>query len=247
MKIDYILKRIEPAQEERKSRILYESIEKTLHPADFTNDNRMGTFMQLLMLCSEERNEDVLAFTRAVIAADYYFSVGRGLRAVPFLNESLQKYGKLSGMEPLSVDDADRFVGNFRALNLSGKFQRENKAVRNVLVLNQTIRKMNLDLNFDELVLDYVPDCYVWEGFLPSLVLVLAGVSIALFQFEEYRIARLSGSCIPFFDALQPGEIPLVVIGLSVAVMAGWYTLMKGTPKHVSLMSRYYYWRYFRR
>ena len=105
---------------------------------------------------------------------------------------------------------------------------------------------MNLDLNLEELVLDYIPECYVWDGFLVSLILIIAGVSIALYPFEEYRIERLSGGYMPFFDALQPGEIPLVVFGISVAVMAGWHTLMKGTSTHVSLMSRYYYWRFSR-
>ena len=246
MSIHNIVKKLEGCRNSDNSKIMYRAIEVTLCASEFTNDSRLKSYMDLLNLCTKERNEDVIDFTRAVIATHYYFSVDRGLRAVPFLNESLQKYGKLSGVEPPSVDDADRFAGNFRALNLCHKFQREKKAVRNILVLHQAACNMNIDLNLDELVLDYIPECYVWDGFLASLALVLAGVALVLCQFEEYRIERLSGGYMPFFDALQPGEIPLVVFGISIAFMAGWYTLMKGTPTHVSLMSRYYYWRFIK-
>lgn len=246
MKIDNILKRLEPEQDDRKSRILYDSFEKALRPSNFTNESRLATFMQLLMLCSEERgNKMNTEFAKNILAFDYYMSVCHANKAVPFLNHAMECSG-LTGIEFLPVTDKERFIGEFRSLNLKGKRKREQMSVRNILVLHQATRKMNLDLNLDELVLDYVPDSYVWEGFLASLVLILAGLYIALYQFEEYRIERLSGGYMPFLDALQPGEIPVVLIALSVAVTAGWYTFAKCTPLHVRLMSRYYYWRYSR-
>lgn len=247
MKIDNILKRLEPEQDDRKSRILYDSFEKALRPSNFTNESRLATFMQLLMLCSEERgNKMITEFAQNILGFDYLMSACHANKAYPFFQRALECHSGLTGIESFSVTDKERFIGEFRCLNLKRKRKREQMSVRNLLVLHQAARKMNLDLNLDELVLDYIPDSYVWEGFLASLVLTLAGLYIALYQFEEYRIERLSGGYMPFFDALQPGEIPLVVFGISVAVMAGWYTLMKGTPTHVNLMSRYYYWRFSR-
>lgn len=247
MKIDNILKRLEPEQDDRKSRILYDSFEKALRPSNFTNESRLATFMQLLMFCSEERgNKKIAEFAQNIMAFDYYMSVCHANKAYPFFQRALECHSGLTGIEFLPVTDKERFIGEFRSLNLNGKRKRENMSVRNLLVLHQTARKRNLDLSLDELVLDYIPGSYVWEGFLASLVLILAGLYIALYQFEEFRIARLSGGYMPFLDALQPGEVPVVVLAISVAVTSGWYTFAKCTPLHVRLMSRYYYWRYSR-
>ena len=244
MNIRNILKKLEGCRNNDNSQIMYRAIEVTLCASEFTNESRLKSYMDLLNLCTKERNEDVLDFTRAVIATDYYFSVGRGLRSVPFLNESLQKYGKLSGVEPPSVDDADRFLGQFRARNLKGKYQREQNAVKTIQILNGAARELKIELSLGELILDEVPSYYIWKGFIPALVAIIGGMMLVLYPFEEYRIARLTGNSMPFWDALQTSEIPCLVIGLSVVVLACIYIFWKGNPTQIKWMSIYSYWRF---
>ena len=105
-------------------------------------------------------------FTASVIAADYYLSVGKGLRAVPFLNKTLGHYAEILGTIPASIEDADRFVGEFRAQNLKGKSKRELRAVKNVYILSGAAHKLGLDIPLDELPADYCPISKSFKSFL---------------------------------------------------------------------------------
>lgn len=248
MKLNYILKRIEPTQEERKSHILYESIEKTLHPADFTNDNRLGTFMQLLMLCSEERDNKVIAnYTKNLLAFEYYVSVGQTKIALPFFNLALECYAVLTGMETVSITDKDGFIGEFRSLNLKGKWKRESVAVRNSYILSGAAHKLGIDLPLDELPADYCPNITSIKSCLFILAMGLFGAWMVLNSFNEYHAARFVGEPIPFLDALQPTEFPIVVVGLIIVVAEFVLLFWQYTPSYNRLMAKYYYWRFSRR
>ena len=185
-------------------------------------------------------------FTASVIAADYYLSAGKGLRAVPFLNKTLGHYAEILGTVPVSIEDADRFVGEYRAQNLKGKFKREFRAVKYVYILSGAAHKLGLDMPLDELPADYCPTSKSFRSFLFILAMGIAGVLMVLTAFNEYRVARFAGEPIPFFDALQPSEIPMVVIGLILVVAEFILLFWQYTPSYNRLVSRFHYWRFSR-
>ena len=227
---------------------MYDALAVTLQASDFDNGTRLGCLFKQLLKCttSWKRKEEVCAFTVSVIAADYYLSVGKGIRAVPFLNKALGHYAEILGTIPASIEDADRFVGEFRAQNLKGKFKREFQAVKNVFILIGAAQKLRLDLCLEELPADYCPTSRSFRSFLFILAMGITGTLMVLTAFNEHRVSRFAGEPIPFLDSLQPSEIPMVVIGLILVVAEFILLFWQYTPSYNRLVSRFHYWRFSR-
>ena len=225
---------------------MYDALSVILQTSDFDNSTHLGCLFKLLLKCttSWERKEEVKAFAASVIAADYYLSVEKGLLAVPFLNKALGHYAGILGTTPQAIEDAYRFWGQFRACNLKGKFKREFRAVKNIFILTGAAQKLGLNLSLEELPADYCPVSSSFRSFLFILAMGIAGALMALTAFNEYRVARFTGEPIPFFDALQPSEIPMVVIGLILVVAEFILLFWQYTPSYNRLMAKYYYRRY---
>ena len=70
---------------------MYDVLVITFKPSEYDNDTRLSCLFKQLLKCTTdwERKEEVMNFTASVIAADYYLSVGKGIRAVFFLNKAL--------------------------------------------------------------------------------------------------------------------------------------------------------------
>ena len=225
---------------------MYDALVVTLQASEFNNETRLNCLFKQLIKCTTdwERKEEVMDFTASVIAADYYLSVGKGIRAVPFQNKALGHYAGILGMSPLVIEDADRFMGQFRARNLKGKYLREFLAVKNIFFLTGAAQKLGLDLSLEELPADFCPVSTSFRSFLLILATGIAGALTALMPFNEYRMARFVGEPIPFLDALQPSEIPMVVVGLGLVVAEFILLFWQYTPSYNRLVSRFYYWRF---
>ena len=227
---------------------MYDALVVTLQASEFDNETRLNYLFKQLMKCTTdwERKEEVMNFTASVIAADYYLSVGKGLRAVPFLNKALGHYAEILGTIPSSIEDADRFVGEYRALNLRGKFKREFRAVKNIFILIGASQRLGMNLSLKELPADYCPTSRSFRSFLFILAIGIAGTLMVLTAFNEYRVARFAGEPIPFFDALQPSEIPIVIIGLMLVIAEFILLFWQYTPSYNRLVSRFHYWKFSR-
>lgn len=225
---------------------MFNALAVTLQASGFDNGTRLGCLFKLLLKCttSWKRKEEVCAFAASVIAADYYLSVEKGRVAVPFLNKALGHYAGILGTSPLVIEDADRFWGQFRARNLKGKFMREFRAVKNIFILTGAVRKLGLDLSLEELPADFCPVSTSFRSFLLLLATGIAGALTALMPFNEYRMARFAGEPIPFFDALQPLEIPMAVIGTLVLVAVFILLVWQYRPSYNRFVSRFHYWRF---
>ena len=227
---------------------MYDVLVVTLQASEFDDETRLNCLFKQLMKCTTdwERKEEVMNFTASVIAADYYLSVGKGLRAIPFLNKALGHYAEILGTVPVSIEDAERFVGEFRAQNLKGKFKREFRAVKNIFILTGAAQKLGLDLSLEELPADYCPTSRSFRSFLFILAMGIAGTLMVLTAFNEHRVARFAGEPIPILDSLQPSEIPMVVIGLILVVAEFILLFWQYTPSYNRLVSRFHYWRFSR-
>lgn len=229
---------------------MYDALVVTLQASEFDNDTRLSCLFKQFLKCTTdwERKEKVMNFTASLIAADYYLSVEKGIRAVPFLNKALGHYAEILGTIPASIEDADRFVGEYRAQNLKGKFKREYRAVKNVFILIGAAKKLRLDfcLDLEELPADYCPTSRSFRSFLLILAMGIAGTLMVLTAFNEHRVSRFAGEPIPFLDSLQPSEIPMVVIGLILVVAEFILLFWQYTPSYNRLVSRFHYWRFSR-
>lgn len=221
---------------------MFSALVVTLQASDFDNGTRLSCMFKLLL--NWERKEEVRAFAASVIAADYYLSVEKGRVAVPFLNKALGHYAGILDTSPLVIEDADRFMGQFRARNLKGKFKREFRAVKNIFILTGAARELGLDVSLEELPADFCPVSTSFRSFLLILATGIAGALTALMPFNEYRMARFAGEPIPFFDALQPSEIPMAVIGTLVLVAVFILLVWQYRPSYNRFVSRFHYWRF---
>ena len=227
---------------------MYDALAITVKPSEYDNDTRLSCLFKQLLKCTTdwERKEEVMNFTASLIVGDYYLSVGRGQRAVPFLNKALGHYAEILGTIPTSIEDADRFVGEFRAQNLKGKFKREFRSVKNIFILIGAAQKFGLDLSLEELPADYCPTSRSSRSFLFILAMGIAGTLMVLTAFNEHRVARFAGEPIPILDSLQPSEIPMVVIGLILVVAEFILLFWQYTPSYNRLVSRFHYWLFSR-
>ena len=226
---------------------MFEALAVTLHASEYDNDTRLGCFFKLLMKCSTEwsRKQEVVDYTVALIAADYYFSVRKGLRAIPFLNRALEAYAQVTSTVACPVEDADRFLGQFRARNLKGKFSREYMAVKNLYILAGAAQKLGLEMaELDELPADHVPTLWAWRTFPLILLLGVGGALMVMYAFSEYRQARLGGTPIPLLDALQTEELPLVFLGLILVIAEFALLFWEHRPSYNHFMAGFYYWKF---
>ena len=142
-------------------------------------------------------------------------------------------YAEILGTVPVSIEDTDRFVGEFRA-------------VKNIFILTGAAQRLKLDLSFEELPADYCPTSRSFRSFLFILAMGIAGTLMVLTAFNEHRVSRFAGEPIPLLDALQPSEIPMVIAGL-ILVLAEFILLFwQYTPSYNRLVSRFHYWRFSR-
>ena len=229
---------------------MYEALDATLCASRYSNKERLACFLNLLMKSTraDDRMEEVIQFTSSLIAADYYFSAGKGLRAVPFLNKALEAYARLVRMEPIVIDDADRFIGMFRSGgNLKGKWWREFKAVRNIYIISGAAKKLGMDMPFDELPADHTPACWSVMDMPWFIMLGLAGGGLIMYALQDWRTARFAGTPIPLSEAMQGGEILAIILGI-VLIIAEFAIMMKQyNPTYNQLMSRIYYWKFSRK
>ena len=229
---------------------MFEALAVTLHASEYDNDTRLECLSKLLMKCTTEwsRKQLVVDYTVALIAADYYFSLGK-LRAIPFLNRALESYAQvLESTAQNPIDNADRFLGQFRARNLRGKFKRELLAVKNISTLSGASKKLGLEMSeLDELPADYVPFLSSWHGFPFILLLGVVGALMVMNELNEYRVARMAGTPIPLMDALQPGEIPVMLIGLLLVIAEFFLLFWQFRPSYNRMISKYYYWKFSRK
>lgn len=227
---------------------MFSALAVTLQASGFDNGTRLGCLFKLLLKCttSWKRKEEVCAFAASVIAADYYLSVEKGRVAVPFLNKALGHYAGILGTSPLVIEDADRFLGQFRARNLKGKFMREFRAVKNIYMLSGAAHKLGLDLPLDELPADVIPTCWSIMDFPIFILLGVTGGLLIMYGLDDYRTARLAGTPIPITEALQAGEIFSIIIGI-VLIIAEFAVMMRQyNPTYNRWMSKYYYWQFSR-
>ena len=226
---------------------MFEALAVTLHASEYDNDTRLGCLFKLLMKCSTEwsRKQVVVDYTVALTAADYYFSVRKGLRAIPFLNRALEAYAQVTSTVACPVEDADRFLGQFRARNLKGKFSREYMAVKNLYILAGAAQKLGLEMaELDELPADHVPTLWAWRDMPFIIMLGIVGALMFLCPLEEYRDARLDGNPIQLLDTLQLTDIISVIIGLIlISLEIGWL-FSQYKPYYNRLMARIAYWKF---
>lgn len=228
---------------------MYEALDVTLCASRYSNKERLSCFLSLLLESAraEDRKEEVIRFTSSLIATDYYLSAGKGLRAIPFLNKALEAYAHLIRMEPIVIDDADRFIGQFRAGNLKGKWWREFKAVRNIYILSGAAKEFGLDMPFDELPADHTPACWSIMEMPLFIMLGLVGGGLIMYGLDDYRTARFAGTPIPFSEAMQGGEITAIILGVVLIIMEFAIMMKQYNPTYNRLMSRVYYWKFSRK
>lgn len=227
-------------------KIMYDAMEATLCPSAIDDSTRLARFLWLVThSASEDRCQtEVVQFTESLIAADYYFSAGKGRLAIPFLNKALDNYACLTDADLFTIVDIDFFVGHFRACNLKGKFRREWMVVKNLYILDGAARKVGLDLNLDELPADYIPFSWAVKDILLFILIGIIGTLLVLNPLDAYRCARLDGNPIPLWDTLELPEILSVVMGIILIVAEFGLIIWQFTPNYNRLMAQLYYWRF---
>ena len=147
-----------------------------------------------------------------------------------------------------ACNDTAVVVGEFRARNLKGKFRRELLVVKNISTLSGASKKLGLDLSeLDELPADHVPALWTWRTFPLILLLGVGGALMVMNALNEYRVARMAGAPIPLMEALQPGEIPVMLIGLLLVIAEFVLLFWQFRPSYNRMISKYYYWKFSRK
>lgn len=229
------------------AQVMYEATEATLHASKFDQRTRQARFLRLLMKCASAGNQKEMMgkFTTALLAADYYFSVGCANKAIPHLKLAVTLFQEQYGGPQLS-EDKDAIIGAFRSQNLKGKFRREFNAVRNIYILSGAAHKQGLDLPLDELPADVIPTCWSIMDFPIFILLGVTGGLLIMYGLDDYRTARFAGTPIPLTEALQAGDIFSIIIGI-VLIIAEFAVMMRQhNPTYNRWMAKYYYWRFSR-
>lgn len=240
MKIDNILKRLVSVQEDRKLRILYDSFEKVLQPSNFTNESRLATFMQLLMLCSEERdNKRIADFTRNILAFEYFVSAGHAKKALPFLNQALECHAELAGMEIVSIKDKDKFIGDFRSYNIKGKWKREYLALKNTYIICGAAQKLGLDLSLEELPADLVPNSNQTIDFVQMLLLCVMAAWLIMCGLDEYQTSRFTDNPMSLSEAVQGMDILAIIAGFALFIWNILWLFLQYSPESNRLKGRF--------
>ena len=235
----------------RLVRTMYEAVENTLLPHDADNESRLAVFIRLIMLCPNvgEKKYVIREFTNSIIAADYFFSVRKGEKAVHFLNKAFMHFTQLLNKENEStISDTDTFIHEFRVTNLKGQQDRQDHAVKNVLVLNGAVQKLELDLSLMEILLDYTPTSWCFKDMPFVVVLCIVGGSCFAFPLTEcmapWRKALADGTPVSLLEAFAPMDMPYLFVGLILIALAIFMVRWSGTPNNIQWMSKWAYWRF---
>ena len=235
----------------RLVRTMYEAVENTLLPHDVDNESRLDVFIQLIMLCSNvsEKKYVITEFTNSIIAADYFFSVWKGQKAIHFFNKVLMHFTQLidNANEP-TISDTDAFIHEFRATNLKGQQNRQDHAVKNLLILNGAVQKLDLDLSLMEILLDYTPTSWSFRDMPFVVVLCIVGGSFFAFPLAEcmspWRKALADGIPVSLLEAFVPMDIPYLLFGLILVVLAIFMVGWSNSRSYIQWMSKWAYWRF---
>ena len=240
-------------REGRMIRTMYASIENTIHASETNNEDRLAAFIQLQMICSQakEKKEQVMQFTNSIIAADYYFSITKAQKAVPFLNKALEKMADvLEEVEPLYIEDADAFINDFRATNLKEQQSRKNEAVNNVYILNGAAQKIRLELSLSEILMDYVPFSFHIKHFVFTLLTAIASGHFMGFPMVEsmapWRKAIADGKPVSLLEAFVPMDMPYFNTGIILLIITLASIFWTESRSYIRLMSKWAYWKFCR-
>ena len=235
----------------RLVRTMYEAVENTLLPYDADNESRLAVFIRLIMLCphSKEKTYVITEFTNSIIAADYFFSVWKGQKAVHFFNKAFMHFTQLLGnVNESTISDTEAFIHEFRVTNLKGQQDRKDHAVKNVLILNGAVQKLELDLSLMEILLDYTPTSWCFKDMPFVVVLGIVGGTFFAFPLAEcmspWRKALADGTPVSLFEAFAPMDMPYLFVGLILIALAIFMVVWSGTPNYIRWMSKWAYWRF---
>ena len=235
----------------RLVRTMYEAVENTLLPHDADNESRLAVFIRLIMLCphSKEKTYVITEFTNSIIAADYFSSVWKGQKAVHFFNKAFMHFTQLLGnLNESPISDTDAFIHEFRVTNLNGQQNRQEHAVKNVLILNGAVLKLELDLSLMEILLDYTPTSWCFKDTPFVVVLGIVGGTFFAFPLAEcmspWRKALADGTPVSLFEAFAPMDMPYLFVGLILIALAIFMICWSGSSNNIQWMSKWAYWRF---
>ena len=235
----------------RLVRTMYEAVENTLLPHDADNESRLAVFIRLIMLCphSKEKTYVITEFTNSIIAADYFSSVWKGQKAVHFFNKAFMHFTQLLGnVNESTISDTDAFIHEFRVTNLKGQQNRQEHAVKNVLILNGAVLKLELDLSLMEILLDYTPTSWCFKDTPFVVVLGIVGGTFFAFPLAEcmspWRKALADGTPVSLFEAFAPMDMPYLFVGLILIALAIFMICWSGSSNNIQWMSKWAYWRF---
>lgn len=235
----------------RMVRTMFEAVENTLLPYDVDNESRLAVLIRLIMLCpnAQEKTYVITEFTNSIIAADYFFSVKIGEKAVHFLNKALMHFTQLLGNENEStVNDTETFIDEFQVTNLKGQQDRLSQAIKNILILNGSAQKLDVDLSLSEILLDYTPTSWCFKDMPFVILLCIVGGTLFSFPLTEcmspWRKSIQDGVPVSLLDAFAPMDMPYLFIGLIIIALAIFMVYWSGTPNNIQWMSKWAYWRF---
>ena len=235
----------------RMVKAMYEAVEHTLWAYDTDNESRLSVYIRLIMLYphAEEKMSVIKEFTSSIIAADYFFSVRKGKKAVHFLNKALRHFTQWLGKEnEKTINETEAFIDEFRVTNLKGQRERQVHAVNNVLILNGAVKKFDVDLSLSEILLDYTPISWCFKDMPFILLLAISGGTFFAFPLAEcmapWRKALADGIPVSLLDAFVPMDLPYLFLGLILIVLAAFIVYWSGTSNYIQWMSKWAYWRF---
>ena len=236
-------------RDSKRARTMLEAIVCVIFPTE-ENERRIMKLMMLVMGCSETKRmkTEWTQFTTSLIAADYYFSIKEGKKAVPFLNHALQLYCEwMEAKEKIEIKDADTYIKEFRTKNLKGQVERKKQAINCIYIYNEAARRLNLDLFLEEL-LDDVPFSWHKKNLFQILVMCLVsgkllGISLSE-SLSPWFAAKESGHPISIFEAWQPMDLPMLYAGILMFLITIIFSIWVGSNNYISIMSKLAYWKF---
>lgn len=239
-------------EEEQMIQVMCRAVECTIYASKIDNDNRLATFIQLLMVgnrVKEYHRSLLMPFISNIIAADYYFSFKKDRKAVSFLNNALDSLSDYLEEElPMLIADTDEFIHEYRALNLKGQDVRKKNAVKNILILNGIVQKLDMDIPLSEILLDYTPTSWCFKDMPIILLLAIVGGTMFSFPLAEcmspWRKAIQEGVPVSLLDAFVPMDMPFLYIGLFLIALAFIGLSWSGSVNYIQWMSKWAYWKF---
>lgn len=239
-------------EEKQMVQAMYRAVECTIYASKIDNDNRLSTFIQLLMTGNKGKEYERLLFMPfigSIIAADYYFSVQKNRKAVSFLNDALERLADyLEEVLPILIADTDEFIYEYRVLNLKDQNVRKENAVKNILILNGIVQKLDIDLSLSEILLNNAPISWHFKDMSFILLLALSGGTCFAFPLAEcmapWRKALADGIPVSLLDAFVPMDLPYLFLGLILIALGIFMVWWSGTSNYIQWISKWAYWRF---